>query len=171
MSINNGTINALIQLNGGVYDSTKQLEEREPYITSDYYMYVGRGVEGNLPIEPIKVRQADSAFVAATLNTSLATGSAIEEAVRISSDAIYVGSSITIHSRAIIADPTGSATIQGFNIMSNSIRPASGTGTISKMNLSEIKRIQLVKGQSYGTEAEKNALTDVQVGQLFFVVG
>ena len=170
MSINNGTINALIQLNGGDFDSTKQLEEREPYITSDYYMYVGRGVEGNLPIAPIKVKQADSAYVAATLDTSLATGSDTQ-AVRISSGAIYVGSSITIHDTLITANATGSAAIQDFNIRSNSIKPASGTGTISKMNLSEIKRIQLVKGQSYGTEAEKNALTDVKVGQLFFVVG
>lgn len=162
MSINNGTINALIQLNGGEFDSTKQLEEREPYITSDYYMYVGQGVEGNLPIAPIKVRQADRAGIADTLD---ARGVTIRRGV------IKVASSITIQDKSIKSNTTGSSTLEGFNIKSNNIIPASGTGTISTMNLSEIKRIQLVKGQSYGTEAEKNALTDVKVGQLFFVVG
>lgn len=162
MSINNGTINALIQLNGGDFDSTKQLEEREPYITSDYYMYVGQGVDGNLPITPIKVRQADRASLADTL---------VAGTVEIKNSVIKVASSITIQDKSIKSNTTGSSTLEGFNVKSNNITPASGTGTISTMNLSEIKRIQLVKGQSYGTEAEKNALTDVKVGQLFFVVG
>lgn len=162
MSMNNGTINALIQLNGGAFDSTKQLEEREPFITSDYYLYVGQGVDGNLPIAPLKVRQADKATLADTL---------VAGNVEIRNSVIKVSNSITIQDKSIKSNTVGNSTLEGFNIKSNSIVPASGTGNVSTMNLVDIRRIQLVKGQSYGTEAEKNALTDVQVGQLFFVVG
>lgn len=164
MSINNGTINALIQLNGGDFDSTKKLEEREPYITSNYYMYVGRGVEGNLPITPIKVEWADRAGRA----DSLVAGTATTGKVTIEDGVIKVADSITIRNKSIMSNTTGSSTLEGFNIKSDNITSASGTGAVSAMNLFSIKKIQLVEGESYGTELPK---TNVQVGQLFFVVG
>lgn len=150
MSIQDGTINAIILLNEGNSVKGLKLEKREPFIhhpsDGSYYMYVGQGVD--VEVAPVKAIKADTADTAERVRT------------KGSNPVIIEGTDSGGQLKVTAQDSTQVTLITA---------KANQAGT-AQADFEHIGTMQLVKGSSYGTREERDNLVKTE-GQLFFVVG